>query len=181
MLQAVTQFAAAESSSGDILGTLGIDWKLLLFQTIAFLLLLFLLSKFVFPKLGETLEKREKIIEDSIQAARDAEAAASKASVETAKLMKTARKEADEMIATAKVEADVLVDKAEKKSRERSEQIVADAEAEIRGDIEKARTELKKQTIELVAAATEKVVGKSVTAEIDEKLIKSSVDEVEKA
>lgn len=182
MLEAVTYFASAEAApQGGILGTLGIDVKLLIFQTIAFLLLLWLLAKFVFPKLGAMLEKREKLIEDSVKAAKEAEAAATKASDETAKLMKKARKDADEVVSSAKAEAAAMVEKAEKKSRERAEQIVADAEAEIKNDIEKARTVLKKETIELVAAATEKVVGKAVSADVDAQIIKSAVDEVEKS
>lgn len=181
MFGALAQFASSESGSGDILGTLGIDVKLLVLQTIAFLLLLWLLSKFVFPVLGAMLDKREKAIEESVKAAHEAEENAAKTSAETAKLLHQARSDADEILATAKTEADALVDKAEKKSRERAEQIVADAEAEIRNDIEKARTTLKKETLDLVAAATEKVVGKSVTEQVDKRLIQSAVEEADKS
>lgn len=177
----LTHFASTETAAkGDILGTLGIDVQLLIFQTVAFLLLLFVLAKFVFPKLGEMLEKREKLIEDSVQAAKDAEAAANKASDETAKLMKKARKDAEEVVSSAKAEAAAMVETAEKRSRERAEQIVADAESEIKSDIAKARSALKKETIELVAAATEKVVGKSVSSGVDAQIIRSAVNEVEK-
>lgn len=177
----VSYFANTEAAeSGDILSTLGIDVKLLVFQTIAFLLLLWLLSRFVFPKLGAMLEKREKLIEDSVKAAREAEASAEQSAAETEKLMKAARKNADEIVSSAKTEAAGMVEAAEKRSRERAEQIAKDAEAQLQNDVEKARQALKKETVELVATATEKVVGTAVTAGVDEKLIKSAVAEAEK-
>lgn len=182
MVGMVSYFAATETAtSGSVLSTLGIDVKLLIFQTIAFLLLLWILAKFVFPKLGEMLEKREKLIEDSVKAAKEAELSAEKSAAETEKLMKSARKNADEIITSAKTEAAGMVEAAEKRSRERAEQIAKDAEAQIQNDVEKAREALKKETIELVAAATEKVVGTAVTATVDEKLIKSAVTEADKS
>lgn len=181
MFEVLSQFATTEAGAqGDILSTLGIDVKLLIFQTIAFLLLLWLLTKFVFPVLGAMLEKREKAIEESVKAVHEAEKNAAEASEKTAALMKQARKDADAILSSAKDEAAQLVETADKKSRERAERIVKDAEVEIRNDIEKARTALKKETVELVAAATEKVVGKAVSADVDTKIIKSAVDEVEK-
>ena len=180
MLAAATSFASTSEAEGGILGSLGIDVQLLVLQSVAFLILLFVLAKWVFPSLNAMLDRRDKAIAESLKAAAEAEKNAASSQHEVEKLLKKARGEADEIIATAKVEATTLVDTAEKKSRERAERIVQDAEAEIRSDIQKARTALKKETVALVAAATEKVVGASVTAGVDQKLIKSAVAEAEK-
>jgi F-type H+-transporting ATPase subunit b len=181
MLTAVTGFASSSAAESGILGSLGIDVQLLVLQTVAFLLLLFILAKWVFPSLNAMLDRRDKAIAESLKAAAEAEKNATNSQHEVEKLLKQARKDADEILATAKIEASNLVDGAEKKSRERADRIVAEAEAEIRHDIEKARIALKKETIRLVAAATEKVVGHSVNADIDQRIIKSAVNEVEKA
>lgn len=181
MPTALYQFAeTATTAQGGILGTLGIDVKLLIFQTIAFLLLLWLLTKFVFPALGAMLERREKLIEDSIKAAQEAEKNAAATSEKTAELLKQARKDADEIVSSAKAESAGMVEAAEKKSRERSEQIVADAQVEIRNDVEKARKALKKEALNLVAVATEKVVGASMNDSLDKKTIESAVNEAER-
>lgn len=179
----LTQFATTEVAiqKVDLFSSIGIDWKLLLLQTAAFLLLLWFLKKFVYPSLVAMLDRREKQIEESIKAAANAEKNALEAQERTTTIMKKARREADELLASAKDEAAILVETAEKKSREKAERIVKDAEAEIQNDIEKARVALKKQTIELVAVATEKVVGKAVAADVDEKLIKSAVTEADKS
>lgn len=176
MKTAVTSFASSTTSEGDMLGSLGIDVQLLILQTVAFLLLLFILTKYVFPKLNAMLDKRDKAIADSLKAASEAEKNAAKSQGEVEKLLKTARRDADEIVASAKAEAGALVDAAEKKSRERAEQIVADAEAELKSEVERARQALKKETLELVTAATEKVVGGVVSEKVDEELIRSAVD-----
>lgn len=181
MLGAITTFANTEASGsgGDILKTLGIDWKLLILQTIAFLLLLFLLTKFVFPVLGAMLEKREKDIEESVRAAHEAEKNAVEAKEQTAKLMKQARKDADEVVASAKAEAADMVSKAEKKSRERADQIMADAESEITKSVASAQKTLREETLGLVAEATEKVVGRVVDRQVDKKVVAEAVKEAE--
>lgn len=172
-------FASSATSDSGLLGSLGVDVQLLVLQSVAFLLLLLALAKWVFPSINAMLDRRDKKIEESLKAASEAEKNAEKSQAEVEKLLKKARKEADEIILLAKTEASALVDTAEKKSRERAERIISDAEAEIQRDIEKARRVLKKDTIELVAIATEKILDKSVTPATDTRFIEQVVDEVD--
>ena len=60
----LTQFAAAEAHAekADLFGSLGIDWKLLVLQTIAFLILLAILRKFVYPPLVAMLPRVDRSI-----------------------------------------------------------------------------------------------------------------------
>lgn len=177
----LTYFASASSAEAkpDLFSSIGIDWKLLLLQTIAFLVLLWFLSKFVYPALVAMLDKRDKLIEESVRSAHDAEKNATEAEAKTAKLMKDARKQADEMLASAKTEAGQIVDLADKKSRERAEQIVADAETEIQRNLDIARKSLRTETINLVAEATEKVVRSTVGAQVDKKVVENAIKEAE--
>lgn len=167
---------AAEAEKG-FFEALGIDWTLLVIQTIAFLILLWFLSKFVYPPLTRMLEKREADIEAGVKAAHDAEKKADAAREETARLLKEARKEAAGIVATAKEEASAVVSSAESKSRERAERLIDDAEKEITKSVEAARKTLHNETIELVALATEKVVGKAVDAKLDDSIIKTAIKE----
>lgn len=174
------QFASAAADESNLLSTLGVDVQLLILQTIAFLLLLVILSKWVFPVLARMLDKREQQIADSVNAAVAAEKHAAEAEANVAQIMKDARHQADELLASAKSEATSMLSAADKKSRERAEQLVAEAEAEIRKDIEAARSSLRRETLNLVAEATEKVVGRSVNAPVDRKIVAAAVKEAEK-
>ena len=98
---------AAEKT--DIFSSLGIDWTLLGLQTIAFLILVWLLAKFVYPVFMRTIDARQEAMDASVNAAKDAEHKAQTAQEEIAKLLKTARQEAGEIVATAKDEAAAMV------------------------------------------------------------------------
>lgn len=180
MDQILTILAATESAGEvekDLFSAIGIDWTLLVIQTLAFLVLLWFLAKFVFPPLNRMLEKRESDIEAGVQAAKQAEERAEKSQAEMDDTLKKARKEAAEIVATAKQEATAAVEAADAKAQARADRIVAEAHQQIEKDVLSAKKALRNETLNLVAQATEKVVGDAVTAKVDEKVIARAVEE----
>jgi F-type H+-transporting ATPase subunit b len=174
----LTQFGAEGAGSGDVLSALGIDWKILIFQIIAFLILVWFLGKFVFPVLMKTIDARQAEIEASTKAASAAEKKAAKAEADIDKLMKQARKDATNIVATAREEANAALEAADAKAKAKADAIVAQAHEEIQKDVIAAKKVLHNETIDLVAAATEKVVGKAVSGKIDDSIIANAVKEV---
>ena len=168
------QFASAEAET-DILTGLGIKWELVAFQIIAFLLLVFVLAKWIFPIFFKIIDKRQEAIEASNKAAVEASKSAEKAQGEIDKLLKEARTEAKDIVTTAKEEANAMVQDAEAKGKASAEHIVAEAHDEIAKELIAAKKALHNETIELVAAATEKVVGKAVNANVDNSVIKAAL------
>jgi F-type H+-transporting ATPase subunit b len=174
----LTQFAATEASSeGGIFGALGIDVTTLVLQAVAFLILVWLLGKFVYPVLIKTLDERQAKIEESTQAADEAKQAAENAEQEVAKLLVQARKEAKDIVATAKDEATAAIEAAEAKAGTRAEKIVASAKEQIEKDVIAAQKTLHNQTIDLVASATEKILGQSVDGKLDQKVVTRAIEE----
>jgi F-type H+-transporting ATPase subunit b len=167
------QFAA----SGNVFTALGIDGQMLLIQGIAFLLLIFVLAKWVFPVLMKAVDDRQAAIEAGQKAAEQAEKKAEDAQEEVQKALKEARAEAKDIVATAKDEATAQIADAENKAKTRADKIVKDAHDQLEKDVIAARKTLHNDTIELVALATEKVVGKTVSKDIDKKIIASAVKE----
>lgn len=172
-----TQFSAAEASAGNPIAGLGIDGTLLVFQLIAFLILVVILGKFIFPVFIRIVEKREKLIEESTQAAVHAEKNAADAEENIKRMLVDARKEAADIVTTAKDESTAMIAHAETKARENAQHIVDQAHESIEKDIAKAKKDLHNQTIDLVTLATKKVVGSAVDAKVDEKLILSALKE----
>ncbi len=169
--------AASEPKEGDIMSALGIDWTLLAIQLVAFLVLVWILSKYVYPVFVRIIDERQEKIEASVKAAQAAEEKAESAQEDVAALLKEARKEAKDIVATAKEEATAMVATSSDKAKARAEKIVADAHDQIEKDIIAARKTLHNDTIELVAMATEKIVGTVVTDKVDEKVIASALKE----
>jgi F0F1-type ATP synthase membrane subunit b/b' len=86
------------------------------------------------------------------------------------------RDEAKEIVTTAKEEATTMVADAEAKGKANAEHIVAEAHDEIAKEVVAAKKALHNETIELVAQATEKIVGTTVDAKVDAKVITSALE-----
>ena len=173
----LTQFAETDAASGGIFSALGIDWQMLIFQIIAFVILVSLLGKFVYPSLIKTVDARHDDIEASTKAAQEAEKKAQEAIQNIDKMLKQARTEAGEIVTTAKEEATAAIEAADAKSKVRAERILSEAHTQLDKDVIAAQKMLQNETLELVALATEKVVGKTVTPKIDEAVISTAIRE----
>jgi F-type H+-transporting ATPase subunit b len=174
----LSQFAAETTTdNGDIFSALGIDWRLLILQIIAFLILVFLLGKFVYPWLMKSVDERQASIEAAAKATAAAQEAAEKNHEQVAALLAKARQEAAEIVDTAKIESAEIVSTSEKKAKKSAEQIVAEAHVQIGKDVENVRKQLHNETLELVALATEKVIGSSLDKKVDGDLIAKAVKE----
>ncbi|HEY5668299.1 MAG TPA: F0F1 ATP synthase subunit B [Candidatus Saccharimonadales bacterium] len=169
--------ASTEKASPGLLQALGIDGKLLIEQGIAFLILVFILGKFVYPALVKAIDARRDQIEAGMQEAKAAQEALEKAEAKVAELLAEARHEADDIIARSHQEATAMVADAEEKAKNRAEQIVADAHTQLEADVRKAREALKSETIKLVALATEHVAHEKLDNSKDAALIKSALQE----
>lgn len=180
MEKILTQFAVAETGKPDLFGSLGIDWRMLAMQLVAFLILLFILRKWVYPPLVAMLDKRDANLRESAEAAEAAKEQAEAAGSEAAKLIKQAKKDAAEIVNDAKSQASQIAADSDKKAKERAERIVASAHDDITREVANAKKALHNETLELVALATEKVAGKVVTKSVDEKSITAAVKEASK-
>ena len=75
----VRQFGSTATENSDLFGSLGINWTLLGLQTLAFVILLLILKKFVYPPLVAMLDKRDEAVKASADAAMEAEKHAAEA------------------------------------------------------------------------------------------------------
>ncbi len=151
----------------------GVDiWKLG-FQVLNFLLLLYLLNRFLFKRVSAALDERgariKKGLEDAEAAARDREAA---------------KAEREAAVAKAREEAQGLVARGTKMAEDARNEILADARAEAEKLVKKARQEItveKEQAMaELrthVADLAVEAAGKLVSAQMDARTQRRLVEE----
>jgi F-type H+-transporting ATPase subunit b len=175
----LTQLAATSESSNNVFVALGIDWKMLILQIVAFLILVALLKKYVYPWLMKSIDERQDVIEAGAKAAEEAKAKAEAAEKQVTALLTEARKEAKDIVSTAKSEASAAIEAAESKASGRAQKIVENAHEQIEKDVIAAQKTLHNETIDLVAMATEKVLGSVVDGKVDEKVVARAVKEVQ--
>ncbi len=163
---------------GAILESLGFEFPKFLWQVVNFLILLFLLKKFAYKPILDMLDERKKSIEDAINNAETAKNEAEKM-----------RKEYETRLAEAKQEAQEIMGKATKLGEEMKREIVENAQSEATKAIQKAQEEINREKDQAIAAlrdevavlavmAAGQVLGKTISVEDHEKLVKEFVSEV---
>lgn len=173
----LAETAATPEASGSLFSALGIDWRLLVLQIVAFLILVFLLGKFVYPWLMKQVDERQVAIEAAAKAAIEAQSSAAESQARVTELLAEARTQAADIVDTAKLEASQMVSASEERARSTAEKIAADAQASVTKSIETAKRELHDETLELIALATEKVIHTKLDTKADAALIASALKE----
>lgn len=174
MESVLRQFSATEPAETDVLTGLGIDWTLLILQIVAFVILVWALKKWVYPIFERILNERQAKIDASTKAADEAQEAADSAEASVKQLMKKARRDAADIVSTAKSEASAMVAAAEDKAKTRTEVMLQTAQEDITKELDKARKELHNEMVDLVIQATEKVVA-GQAGKIDRKVVNDAI------
>ncbi len=124
----------------NILGSLGFNWHVALANFVNFLIILFILNKFFFGKIGKVIQTRHDVIERGLSQASDAEKALAHAEEEKKKIVKEARKEGQEIIASAEVNATALAESIASEAdaeAARKLEAIAEKEAKLKESVEK--------------------------------------------
>ncbi len=171
-----TVIAAAEEG-GNFLVTPSLG--LMIWTLVAFVITFLILRKAAFPKIAEALDKRQKVIEESIDSAEQLKVEAEKILAEYRERLKEARVQADEIIDRARKSGEVhereSLDAAKEQREQLLEQTRRDVEAETRRAIEEIRTEVASLTV----LATEKVTRKVLTPEDQKRLVDEALSELD--
>jgi F-type H+-transporting ATPase subunit b len=163
---------------GEFFSAFDINLVGLVFQVINFLLLLYLLNRFLFKPLLARMDERtatiEKGLEDAETAARDRELA--RAEREAA--VSEARKEAAEMLARSNKIAEDTRNEILTEARSEAEKVTQRAREEINAEKEKAMSELRAQVADLALEAAAKLVRSDMNATTQRRLVEEFLAEV---
>jgi F-type H+-transporting ATPase subunit b len=156
----------------------GVDVLKLAFQIINFLLILYLLNRFLFKRvlglLDERGERISKGLEDAEAAARDRELA--RAEREAA--LDEARKEAQTMIARATKIAEDSQAEIVAAARAEAEKVAAKASEQITAEKQRAIAELRSQVADLALEAAGRLVRSEMNATTQRRLVEEFLAEV---
>lgn len=163
---------------GAIADALGFDVTRFFWAVVNFLILLVILNKFAYKPIIKMLDDRKKSIEDSLTQAESAKDEAIRL-----------QKEYQAQLMESKKEAQEIIEKASKLGEQMREEIVANAQSEASKAIQRAQEEIVREKEKAVAAlrdevanlavlAAGKVLGKAITVQDHEQMVKEFVAEV---
>jgi F-type H+-transporting ATPase subunit b len=144
-------------------------------ELVIFLVLLFLIAKYILPPLNRALESRQEQIRDSLEAADRARVDAAQADDERRHALEEARQQAREIVAQANRTATQMLADAAENAHAEYERIVSSAEAEVQLARQRAVDEAATRLGELVLEVVERVIGREVDAAAHRDLIDEAV------
>lgn len=131
---------------------------LLVWNTIAFLVLVFLLGKFAWKPIMKGISDREQSIDEALNKAELARQEMARLSSQNEELMKQAREERDQILKEAKALKDGIVNEAKTQAQAEGAKLIEKARIEIENQKKAALAELKGQVSALSLDIAERVL-----------------------
>ncbi len=145
-----------------ILSNIGFDWPVALANLVNFLIIYYILKRFAFGPIKETLAQRRLKIEEGIENARRAETELLMAKQEYERHVAEGKNEANEIIAHARVREEAILAKAEREAVQEASLIKHEAEEHIARARTRMEAEVRERTADLVIAGVEKLLQDSL-------------------
>ena len=155
------------------------DSGLIIWMTIIFAIVFFVLAKFGFPVITGMVEKRRTRIEDAIEAARRAEETITHLNQEQERIMTQTRAEQAQMKKEAAQERDRVIAAAKEQARVEAQKIMDEAKTKIAEEKENALRDMRREVAVLSLAIAEQVIRKELGSDNSQKeLVDKLFDEV---
>ncbi|OSZ82847.1 ATP synthase F0 subunit B [Chitinophagaceae bacterium IBVUCB1] len=135
---------------------------LFVWTLLAFLAVFFILRKFAWKPILNTLHERETGIADSIAAAERVKKEMGQMQAENEKIMMEARAQSAQMLKEAKDMKESIINKAKEETKAVADKMIADAQQQIQQQKMAALTEVKNEIGKLAVEVAEKVIRKQL-------------------
>jgi F-type H+-transporting ATPase subunit b len=169
--------AASSTSGGSFLISPNVG--LMVWTLILFFISMAVLAKLAFPRISEALERRQRAIEDSIDAAERTRQEADQLLGEYRERLKEARRQAEEIVQRARQAAEVHARDAQAETHARREQLMEQTRREIEAETRRAIEEIRREVADLTVMATEKVTRKALTEDDQRRLVEEALRELD--
>ena len=168
-------FAADPPAGGGLLSDLGIDPKTILVQALGFLVVLAVLWKFVFGKVGGLLEERRTEITTQLDQLKTDREELDRLTAETRQQLSNIETEAQAKIQAAIEQGNTERQQIVAQARQEAEDEVTRARAEIQREKDEAISELRGVVAELAIDAASKIISAELTPERHQNIIDASI------
>lgn len=172
-----TPTIVAAEDSGNFLVTP--DVGLMIWTLVSFLIALWVLAKFAFPRIQEALDKRQRSIEESIDVAERTRKQADELLAEYRERLAEARQQADDIVTRARKTGEAQEAEAIADARRKREELMEQTRREIESETRQAINQIRAEVADLTVLATEKVTRKSLTGDDQRRLVEEALSELD--
>lgn len=155
------------------------DFGLLVWMTLIFGVVFFVLAKWGFPMITGSVEKRAARINDSIKAAKEAEEKLRSLADEQSRMIEETRREQDRILKEASASRDAIVEQAKVQAQEEAGRILAEARTRIAAEKENALKDIRREVAVISVNVAEKILRKTLSDSSEQtELVDRLLDEV---
>jgi len=155
------------------------SFGLIIWTLLAFLIVFFILKKYAWKPILNSLDEREKGIADSLETAERVKGEMAQLKNENEELMAKTREERGLLLKEARDTKDRIINEAKEQAKVEANKIIVEAQQAINIQKMAAITEVKNQVGKLVIEVTEKILRKELSSkEAQEVHIRGLVNEV---
>jgi len=155
------------------------DIGLMVWTLLVFAISGWLLKKYAFPQIAEALDKRTRLIEESLDTAARTKAEAEELLAQYRERLKEARVQAEEILARSRKAADAAEAAALADGKAKREEMLEQTKREIAAETRRAIQEIRNEVADLTILATEKVTRKSLTDADQRRLVEEALSELD--
>jgi F-type H+-transporting ATPase subunit b len=159
---------------------LGIDWRILIAQTISFSVVFFVLWKFAYGPIFAMLQTRREKIAEALANAEKIKGDVARTEAERLKVLADAGDQANRLIDDARGAAARVREQETQKAIAAAEQIVSKAREAAAQERAQMLAQLKREVGRLVVQTTAAVTGKILTSDDQQRLAKETEDQLAK-
>lgn len=174
MIETAVVLAAGEGERNPLIPPIGE----IIFGGLAFLLLLWLLTRFVFPPVMKMLEERTQSIQGKLEQAERDRAEASELLERYRQQLAGAQDEADRIVADARHRGEDARQDIIAKAEEDAARRIARAEEQIAAERDRAIGEVRRDVGALAVQLAERIIGEQVTDDRQQRMVDRFVDEL---
>ena len=184
MVDNILIFAATEAGAGEgspivvLFDKFGVELPFLIAQIINFVVVAFVLYKFAFKPVLETIEERQKKISDGLKFSEEAEAKLAESEQEKTATIQKAQHEAQAIMAAARENAKAFEDKKTQEASGKVEEMISKAKEAIELERKKMLTEVSEEVTRLVVNTSSKVLSKELSDDEKSRFSKSATEEL---
>ncbi len=165
------------SSGGSFLITPNVG--LMIWTLILFGLSMLFLWKVAFPRISEALDRRQKAIEESIDAAERTRQEADKLLADYRERLKQARAQAEAIVERSRKAAEAREHEVLEEAAHRREQLLERTRRDIEAETRRAIDEIRREVADLTVMATEKLTRKVLTEDDQRRLVEEALRELD--
>lgn len=169
--------AAEEEGGGSFL--VSPDIGLMIWTLLVFGISMYVLAKLAFPRIGQALDRRQRAIEDSIEASERTRREADEILAEYRERLAEARGQADDIVARARKTGEAAENEIIAEARAKREEMMEQTRRDIDAETRRAIQEIRAEVADLTVLATEKVARKSLTSEDQKRLVDEALSELD--